>query len=116
VLVLGGALLSLLPGLPTVELDPKLILFLFLPPLVYSSAWQISWREFRASLRPILLLAIGLVPPNTWTEPSHRRLHREILQAERAAVIGLRDQGRIDDEVLREMELDLEEQRFREEG
>lgn len=61
VLVLGGALLSLLPGLPAVALDPELILFLFLPPLVYSSAWQISWREFRASLRPILLLAIGLV-------------------------------------------------------
>lgn len=61
VLVLAGALLSLLPGLPTVELNPDLILFLFLPPLVYSSAWQISWREFRASLRPILLLAIGLV-------------------------------------------------------
>src|SRR2546428_7259268 len=61
VLVLAGALLSLLPGLPTVALNPDLILFLFLPPLVYSSAWQISWREFRASLRPILLLSIGLV-------------------------------------------------------
>jgi monovalent cation/hydrogen antiporter len=61
VLVLAGALLSLLPGLPAVALNPDLILFLFLPPLVYSSAWQISWREFRASLRPILLLSIGLV-------------------------------------------------------
>jgi monovalent cation/hydrogen antiporter len=61
VLVLGGAALSLLPGLPAVELNPDLILFLFLPPLVYSSAWQISWRAFRANLRPILLLAIGLV-------------------------------------------------------
>src|SRR5258706_6621588 len=61
VLVLAGALLSLLQGLPAVELNPDLILFLFLPPLIYSSAWQISWREFRASLRPILLLSIGLV-------------------------------------------------------
>ncbi len=61
VLVLGGAGLSLLPGLPAVALNPDLILFLFLPPLVYSSAWQISWRAFRANLRPILLLAIGLV-------------------------------------------------------
>lgn len=61
VLVLAGALLSLLPGLPAVELNPDLILFLFLPPLVYSSAWQVSWREFRANLRPILQLAIGLV-------------------------------------------------------
>src|SRR5579859_4715014 len=61
VLVLAGAGLSLIPGLPGVELSPDLILFLFLPPLVYSSAWQISWREFRANLRPILLLAVGLV-------------------------------------------------------
>jgi Na+/H+ antiporter len=61
VLVLAGAGLSLIPGLPGVELSPDLILLLFLPPLVYSSAWQISWREFRTNLRPILLLAIGLV-------------------------------------------------------
>jgi Na+/H+ antiporter len=61
VLVLAGAGLSLIPGLPGVELSPDVILFLFLPPLVYSSAWQISWREFRANLRPILLLAVGLV-------------------------------------------------------
>ena len=49
---------------------------------------------------------------------SHQQAHREIIQAERAAVIRLRDQGQIDDEVLREMEreLDLEEQRFRREG
>lgn len=60
-LVLGGAALGFLPGLPTVKLDPELILFFFLPPLVYSSAWQTSWREFRATLRPIVLLAVGLV-------------------------------------------------------
>jgi CPA1 family monovalent cation:H+ antiporter len=60
-LVLGGALLGLFPGLPEVDLNPDLILFLFLPPLVYSSAWQTSWRQFRANLRPILSLAIGLV-------------------------------------------------------
>lgn len=46
---------------------------------------------------------------------SHQRLYREIIQVERAALIGLRDQGQIDDEVLREMEreLDLEELRLR---
>lgn len=60
-LVLAGALLGFLPRLPEIDLNPELILFLFLPPLVYSSAWQTSWREFRASLRPILSLAIGLV-------------------------------------------------------
>jgi len=61
VLVIGGLLLSLLPGLPTIDLPPDLVLFLFLPPLIYASAWQTSWREFHANLRPILLLAIGLV-------------------------------------------------------
>ena len=60
-LVLGGLVLGFLPGLPSVTLDPELILFLFLPPLVYSSAWQTSWREFRANLRPIGSLAVGLV-------------------------------------------------------
>jgi monovalent cation/hydrogen antiporter len=60
----------------------------------------------------------GTLPPHEEEMASHRRLYREIIQAERAAVIGLRDQGKIDDEVLREMEreLDLEDQRFRAEG
>ncbi len=46
--------------------------------------------------------------------PLQQRLQREVLRAERAAVIGLRDRGRIDDETLRlvERELDLEEQRL----
>src|SRR5438128_5280567 len=60
-LVLGGLVLGFVPGLPTITLNPELILVLFLPPLIYSSAWLTSWREFRATLRPILLLAIGLV-------------------------------------------------------
>jgi CPA1 family monovalent cation:H+ antiporter len=61
VLVIGGLLLSFLPGLPPIDLEPDLVLFLFLPPLIYASAWQTSWREFHANLRPILVLAIGLV-------------------------------------------------------
>ena len=60
-LVLGGLLLGFVPGLPRITLDPELILVLFLPPLIYSSAWLTSWREFRASLRPILQLSLGLV-------------------------------------------------------
>ena len=64
-LVLGGLLLSFIPGLPTITLDPALILFLFLPPLIYSSAWTTSWREFRTTLRPILLLSVGLVLATT---------------------------------------------------
>lgn len=65
VLVLGGLVLGFLPGLPTIELDPQLLLFLFLPPLIYSSAWFSSWREFQANMRPILLLSIGLVLATT---------------------------------------------------
>src|SRR5438270_4319778 len=60
-LVLGGLALGFVPGLPDVKLDPELVLFLFLPPLIYSSAWLTSWREFRANLRPILQLSLGLV-------------------------------------------------------
>jgi CPA1 family monovalent cation:H+ antiporter len=49
-----------------------------------------------------------------WHEASQQQLRREVLDAERAAVISLRDRGRIDDETLRlvERELDLEEQRW----
>src|SRR5947209_7871348 len=64
-LVLGGLLLGFVPGLPRIVLDPELILVLFLPPLIYSSAWLTSWREFRASLRPILQLSLGLVLATT---------------------------------------------------
>ena len=60
-LVVAGAILGFVPGLPMVNLNPNVILFLFLPPLIYSSAWLTSWRVFRANLRPILLLSIGLV-------------------------------------------------------
>jgi len=60
-LVIGGLVLGFVPGLPRIMLNPELILVLFLPPLIYSSAWLTSWHEFRANLRPILLLAIGLV-------------------------------------------------------
>jgi CPA1 family monovalent cation:H+ antiporter len=60
-LVLGGLALGFVPGLPTITLDPAMVLFLFLPPLIYSSAWLTPWRDFRADLGPILRLAIGLV-------------------------------------------------------
>jgi monovalent cation/hydrogen antiporter len=60
-LVLTGVVLALVPGLPTVELAPELVLLLVLPPIVYSSAVAMSWREFRFNLRPISLLAVGCV-------------------------------------------------------
>jgi monovalent cation/hydrogen antiporter len=64
-LVLGGLALGFVPGLPRITLDPALVLFLFLPPLIYSSAWFTSWRDFHAELRTILRLAIGLVLVST---------------------------------------------------
>ncbi len=61
VLVLTGVLLALIPGLPTIELAPELVLLIVLPPFIYSSAFRMSWREFRFNLRPITLLAVGCV-------------------------------------------------------
>src|ERR1700687_2426181 len=60
-LVLTGVVLALVPGLPTVELAPDLVLLMVLPPIVYSSAVAMSWSEFCFNLRPISLLAVGCV-------------------------------------------------------
>ena len=60
-LVLGGLLLGFVPGLPRFTLDPDVVFLLFLPLLLSSSAWQTSWRDFHANLRPISLLAFGMV-------------------------------------------------------
>src|SRR5271170_1463950 len=65
VLVLGGAALGLVPGLPRIALDPELAFELFLPPLLFSGAFFMPWPEFKAHLRPILLLAVGLVGAST---------------------------------------------------
>ena len=60
-LVLTGVVLALVPGLPAVSLAPEFVLLLVLPPIIYSSAVAMSWREFRFNLRPISLLAVGCV-------------------------------------------------------
>ena len=60
-LVLGGIGLALLPGMPNLELDPDLILLLFLPPLLVSGGYFTAWRDFRADLRIIVQLAVGAV-------------------------------------------------------
>jgi Na+/H+ antiporter len=60
-LVLVGVALAFVPGLPRVALNPTLVLLLFLPPLLYTSGVGMSWRGFRADLRPIMLLAVGCV-------------------------------------------------------
>ena len=58
-LVLTGILLAIVPGLPPVELAPELVLLLVLPPIIYNSAFLMSWREFKFNLRPIALLSVG---------------------------------------------------------
>ena len=60
-LVITGVGLALIPGLPTLQLAPDLVLVLVLPPVIYWSAVKMSWREFRFNLRPITLLALGCV-------------------------------------------------------
>ncbi len=60
-LVIAGIGLALIPGLPRVALAPQIVLLLVLPPVIYSSAVAMSWREFRFNLRPIALLAVGCV-------------------------------------------------------
>src|SRR5882724_5079010 len=61
VLVLAGLLLSFVPGTPKIAIDPDVIFFVVLPPLLYSAAWLTSWREFSYHLVSILFLAFGLV-------------------------------------------------------
>ncbi len=60
-LVLAGLAAGFLPWMPRIELSPELVLTLLLPPLLYSSGVGMSWRGFKANLRPILLLAVGCV-------------------------------------------------------
>jgi CPA1 family monovalent cation:H+ antiporter len=66
--VIGGLLIGFVPIFPSqLRLEPDLIFFLFLPPLLYIQAFYTSWRDFKFYLRPILLLAIGLVLVTTVT-------------------------------------------------
>src|SRR4051795_10990872 len=60
-LVLGGLVIGLVPGLPSPQLDPDIVFFVFLPPLLYSASVTTSWRDLRAEAVPITLLAVGLV-------------------------------------------------------
>jgi monovalent cation/hydrogen antiporter len=61
VLVAGGLVLGFVPGLPEVELQPELVLVIFLPPLLYSAAFFANLHDLRRDMRSISLLAVGLV-------------------------------------------------------
>ncbi|MEI9920084.1 MAG: Na+/H+ antiporter [Bacteroidota bacterium] len=60
-LVLVGIAIGLVPWLPNVTLDPDIVFLMFLPPVLYSAAWNTSWPDFKANIRPISLLAFGCV-------------------------------------------------------
>src|SRR2546426_452214 len=61
VLLAGGVLVALLPGLPAVQFDPQLVFLVFIPPLLFRASLLASYRDVRANLRPILLLGVGHV-------------------------------------------------------
>ncbi|MBV8552042.1 MAG: Na+/H+ antiporter [Acidobacteriaceae bacterium] len=60
-LVLGGLVLSFFPHIPRVSLDPNVVIYVILPPLLFSAAFHTSWRDFVNNIVSIVLLAFGLV-------------------------------------------------------
>lgn len=60
-LLVGGAGIAFVPGLPPVNLDPDLMLIVFLPPLLVDGAYFSVWEEFKRNLGGIMMLAIGAV-------------------------------------------------------
>lgn len=60
VLVVAGLAIGLIPGAPTVVLNPDVVLFVILPPLLWTAGLQSSYVALRRNFRPIALLAIGL--------------------------------------------------------
>ncbi len=61
VMTVGGLFLSMLPDFPEITMNPELVFLIFLPPLLYIAGANTSWRDFRLSLRAIVLMATGLV-------------------------------------------------------
>jgi CPA1 family monovalent cation:H+ antiporter len=61
VMVVAGVVISLIPGLPQIELEPDVIFSVFLPLLLYHAAWHTSWPTMQRNAWSILVLAVGLV-------------------------------------------------------
>jgi monovalent cation/hydrogen antiporter len=61
ILVIGGLILSFFPRAPHLALNPDMVFLVILPPLLFSSAFVTSWRDFRYNLVSISMLALGLV-------------------------------------------------------
>src|SRR5205085_1394776 len=64
-LVVGGLLLALIPGLPEVTLPPDVLFLIFIPPLLYSGAITFPLRDFKSQLGPILRLSVIMVVVST---------------------------------------------------
>lgn len=60
-LIGSGVALSFVPGLERVHIDPDVFFLLFIPPLLFADGWSMPLRDFKTVLRPVLLLAFGLV-------------------------------------------------------
>src|SRR5688572_10593785 len=61
ILVLGGLALSFIPVFSHQTIDPELVFYIFLPPLLYEAAWQTSWKEFWKWRRVITSFAFPIV-------------------------------------------------------
>jgi Na+/H+ antiporter len=61
VLVLGGLAISFIPDFGNIKISPDLVFFIFLPPLLYEAAWQVSWKEFWKFRRIITSFAFPIV-------------------------------------------------------
>jgi CPA1 family monovalent cation:H+ antiporter len=60
-LVIGGLLISFIPGIPTFRIDPDIVFYIFLPPVLFAASWQIAWADFYKMRTPIARLGFGLV-------------------------------------------------------
>ena len=60
-LVIGGLIISFIPKMPNISVNPDMVFLIFLPPLLFSAAWNTSWNSFMKWRRSIFLLGFGLV-------------------------------------------------------
>lgn len=60
-LVLGGLAISLIPGIPSVSIEPEIVFLLFLPPLLFEAAWHTSWPSFWRLRTAIFTMGFGVV-------------------------------------------------------
>lgn len=61
VLLIGSLLISLIPGLPPLHFDSDVVFYVLMPPILFAAAYFTSWNDFKRNIRPISLLAVGLV-------------------------------------------------------